>query len=553
MSGDRFDVLERLTPLFESPDLSIERFLRRRDRKRRQRRVAAGIVGSAVSVAVVVVAMLSVGGTETQREPNATIAVSENSAASTTTTTVAARGSSAVDVATGFVRAQAAFDADAVIGYLADDFVGGADLGDFGRTPQEIRQVLALFEAQRSRQMLQPCVAVEDSAEGVVVRCPFDAHGFGSEELGFGPYTGQSWVVTVREGRIVRARTEWNNIEHMIQEVIEPFGQWVQANHPDDVAVMYIDGNPTDFQPGEASSRLWEQRLDEYVAEQTAKVDVAEALMAAWTDGDGAAVAGLFAADGTWEGFAADTLPALHDWYRAVGGVYQSGGCELRPVVQQIGCSYTWENDLTRFLGADPETESFALDIADGEITTVRDTYDSHEDEAWQLFHTWIADNHGDDVERMYTADSRFARWDATSIDLWARYLDDFVASTEGYIARSESICTAAHARFNDELAAAGIEMELSPEDDGSGLQLVPSNDDDRQAFEDAARRVEREALLELFAVQAPQAVFQEFDVGVRLLEQFAEGEGETDPEDLWSQVRDLGLGLEHCTFSLRN
>ena len=86
MSGDRFDVLERLTPLFESPDLSFERFLRRRDRKRRQRRVAAGIAGSAVSVAVVVVAMLSVGGTPTQREPNVTIAVSENSAATTTTT-----------------------------------------------------------------------------------------------------------------------------------------------------------------------------------------------------------------------------------------------------------------------------------------------------------------------------------------------------------------------------------------------------------------------------------------------------------------------------------
>jgi hypothetical protein len=552
MSGDRFDVLERLTPLFESPDLSFEGFLRRRDRKRRRRRIGAGIAGSALSVAVVVVAMLSVGGTQTQREPNVTIAVSEGSA-TTTTTSAAARDSSAVDVATGFVGAHAAFDADAVIGYLADDFVGGADLGDFGRTPLEIRQVLALNEAQRGRNMLQACVEVENSADGVVVRCPFDAHGFGSDELGFGPYTGQSWVITVRDGHVVRARTEWNNIEHMIQEVVEPFGQWMQANHPDDVAVMYIDGNPTDFQISEASSQLWEQRLDEYIAEQTTKIDIAEEFMAAWTEGDGASVASLFATDGTWEGFDAGTLPDLHAWYLAVGGAYQSGGCELRPVMHQIGCSYTWENDLTRFLGADPETESFALDIADGEVTTVRDTYDSHEDETWQLFHTWIADNHGDDVARMYSADSRFAKWDANSIDLWARHLDDFVGSGEGYVARADSICTAAHARFNDELAAAGIEMEQSPEDDGSGLQLVPSNDGDLQAFEDAARRIEREALLELFAVQAPETVFQDFDLGFRLLEQFAEGEGETDPEDLWRQVRDLGLGLEHCTFSLRN
>jgi hypothetical protein len=93
----------------------------------------------------------------------------------------------------------------------------------------------------------------------------------------------------------------------------------------------------------------------------------------------------------------------------------------------------------------------------------------------------------------MYSADSRFAKWDANSIDLWAQHLDDFVGSSECYVARADSICTAAHARFNDELSAARIEMEQSPEDDGSGLQLVPSNDGDLQAFEDAARRIERE------------------------------------------------------------
>ena len=128
---------------------------------------------------------------------------------------------------------------------------------------------LSLDAAERGRETLQPCVEVESSAAGVDVRCPFDAHALGSDELGFGPYTGQTWIITVRDGEIVGARMEWNNIEHMIQEVVEPFGQWVQANHPDDFAVMYIDGNPTDFQLTQGAVRLWEQHLGEYIASQT--------------------------------------------------------------------------------------------------------------------------------------------------------------------------------------------------------------------------------------------------------------------------------------------
>ena len=53
MSRDRFDVLEQFAPLFEAPEPSFDRFLRRRDRKRRNQRIAAGIVGMAVFVAAV--------------------------------------------------------------------------------------------------------------------------------------------------------------------------------------------------------------------------------------------------------------------------------------------------------------------------------------------------------------------------------------------------------------------------------------------------------------------------------------------------------------------
>jgi len=51
MSDDRFDVLERLAPLFEAPEPSFEGFIRRRDRKRRNQRIAAGVVAIAIFAA----------------------------------------------------------------------------------------------------------------------------------------------------------------------------------------------------------------------------------------------------------------------------------------------------------------------------------------------------------------------------------------------------------------------------------------------------------------------------------------------------------------------
>ena len=51
--SDRFDVLHRFAPLFEAPEPSFDTFLRRRDRKRRNQRIAAGVVGIAVFVAAI--------------------------------------------------------------------------------------------------------------------------------------------------------------------------------------------------------------------------------------------------------------------------------------------------------------------------------------------------------------------------------------------------------------------------------------------------------------------------------------------------------------------
>ena len=55
MSKDRFDVLERFTPLFEAPEPSFQRFLRRRERKLRNQHIAAGVAAIVLFVAPVAI------------------------------------------------------------------------------------------------------------------------------------------------------------------------------------------------------------------------------------------------------------------------------------------------------------------------------------------------------------------------------------------------------------------------------------------------------------------------------------------------------------------
>jgi hypothetical protein len=552
MSGGRFDELERFTPLFDAPEPSFERFLQRRDRKRRHRRIATGVTGVAVSAAIVatLAMVLPQGGGPAGPEPDATIGMSVTTGATTTSSTTPA-GQSPVDVATGFVEAYGDRDADRAISYLGTDWIGGGWLGDLGRTEEEFRQVLSLGEAQRGQQLLRPCVEVDRVGNDVIVQCPFESNGFGSEQLGLGPYGDHYWDLTVRDGSIVRSRIEWN-IDDFIAELVRPFGTWVMANYPDDVPAMYINEDPTDWRISDDQSlQLWEQHVDEWVKEWTAKLEVGEAFIDTWVTGDGDAVAAILA-DGTWEDFEAEMLPRLHDWYRAVGWEYQSEGCAAQTVMGTVGCAYTFENELTRFFGADPVTRSFQLSIVDGEIARVRDGYNPRLDDAWQRFLRWVERHHPHDVQRMYTADTGFARWDTNSIALWERYLDEFVASVEGYSARAESICTAAHARLNDEVEAAGIDLVASP-DDGSGLQLIPSNEVDVQAYEEAARRIQVEAVAALRAVAPPESVEENYAHAYDVLDRLAEGGAQvlnTDAAEFRSQVESLGLGLDHCTFS---
>jgi Tol biopolymer transport system component len=346
----------------------------------------------------------------------------------------------AVQTAMAFLDAYGAFDADRALSYLADEAIDDPRPVAFGRTRDGFRGELAILAAFRYRHIITGCEEGGESPAGTAVRCAFDIHEFGSDEVGLGPYGDNYWDLTVRDGKLTSARSTWaHSTNGSSDERWEPFANWVRANYPDDVLELYTGDPPTQFINREETISLLEQRVDEFVAEEVARLESARALIDAWVAGDGAAAAALFTSDGTWEGVPAEQLPALHDWLRAVGAEYVSDGCRLRPAMGDAECTYSVENDLTRFLDTGPIANSFVVEVADGAIDSVDDVPNEQLDEVWQTFADWMADNHPDDVESMYTEGTLLALLNATSIELWEQYVGEFVDAATAEITSTET------------------------------------------------------------------------------------------------------------------
>ena len=186
--------------------------------------------------------------------------------------TSAAADAEAEEIASNFVEAYGAFDAEEAITYLADDadilgLIGsiGAHRGVVG-TPNELPLLLSLLRAEGYRQTLDPCEAQGESASGTLVHCTFDFHLFGSDRLGLGPYGGSSFDLVVLDGEIVRAAASFE-IEDFSSEMWEPFEAWVSEAYPEDATAMYEDDTHTGVRLSEESVRLWKRHVREYVQE----------------------------------------------------------------------------------------------------------------------------------------------------------------------------------------------------------------------------------------------------------------------------------------------
>jgi hypothetical protein len=244
--SDSRSLLERESRRFIQPDGAFERLVRRRDRKRRNQRITAGIVGIAVFVAAVWVlgARLRQETTTPAKPPM-----------------VVPGETKALEVAKNFFAAYGAFDADRAITYLADD----ADLSGIGaKGIREFRLLLSYLEAVEYRQLQVSCLDVGSSSLETYVHCTYDFHSNGSDQIGRGPYSGTSIHFTVRDGKIVRASMYWE-LGKYASQMWYPFKEWVSTNYPKDVAVMYDDTYTGDYALTPNSIRLWKQHTREYL------------------------------------------------------------------------------------------------------------------------------------------------------------------------------------------------------------------------------------------------------------------------------------------------
>ena len=106
------------------------------------------------------------------------------------------------------------------------------------------------------------------TAAGSVVTCEYALHGTGSKQLGLGPYGGNTMRLTITDGLITQIDETLNYIDNgFSDELWVPFANWVRQEHPADVARMYTSADQSLPRLDAVSLGLWDERVDEYVAE----------------------------------------------------------------------------------------------------------------------------------------------------------------------------------------------------------------------------------------------------------------------------------------------
>jgi limonene-1,2-epoxide hydrolase len=176
-----------------------------------------------------------------------------------------------VEVATSFVEAVGASDAEQAISYLGDDadisqMISSVGAQGVAGTLEELRLLLSLLEATGYKQMLDSCRDLGSSTSGTNLSCTFDYHNFRSDEIGRGPFSGSSFSLTARDGEIIQARMDFGIEEFSIQ-MWEPFASWVSKAYPEDAAAMYTDETHSGVRLTEESIGLWERHTRGYVEE----------------------------------------------------------------------------------------------------------------------------------------------------------------------------------------------------------------------------------------------------------------------------------------------
>jgi hypothetical protein len=124
------------------------------------------------------------------------------------------------------------------------------------------------MEAARFRLLLDPCQLRDSTPQQAQVVCTYAFHALGSDEVGRGPFGGNSISFAVRDGEITAASENLPfGTNGFATQMWEPFAVWVVSEHPQDAEIMYEDWpGTTQAATSDPSIELWAERTADYVA-----------------------------------------------------------------------------------------------------------------------------------------------------------------------------------------------------------------------------------------------------------------------------------------------
>ena len=163
-----------------------------------------------------------------------------------------------VEIATEYLEAYADFDADRVESMLAED---ATVLPWESYEPRDWHNDLRFLEAAGFQIFAGECSEVSPSSGVALVRCGYQAHGLGSDQIGLEPFGGHQFQVIVEDGQVTFSGLGFNFSEFS-ETMWWPFQSWIKENHPEDFSVLYED--ETLSRQSDSAITLWEQRVQDY-------------------------------------------------------------------------------------------------------------------------------------------------------------------------------------------------------------------------------------------------------------------------------------------------
>jgi hypothetical protein len=173
---------------------------------------------------------------------------------------------SAIRTALEFFDARNRWDGPGVRALVADD----ADVADFAVEAPDDYLAMAVLERTLRWRYLEPACTATLYGAVAQVRCTYVMQNRLSQATGTGPYSGSQMDLEISDGLIQRVT---NMFDHSIygSEVLVPFTEWLNTNHPGDRHVMFFinDLGEVNRSLSPESLALWAERLPEYVARDT--------------------------------------------------------------------------------------------------------------------------------------------------------------------------------------------------------------------------------------------------------------------------------------------